>query len=68
MELLLTVTTSTFGSGRSGTIEINAGLMQVRGSSPDGGITESTISAFNRGLLGRGVGGTININADKLIV
>lgn len=59
---------NSFGSAKSGTIEINAGLVEVRGSSPDGGITESTISAFNRGLLGRGVGGSININADKLIV
>ncbi len=59
---------NTLGSGKSGTIEIHAGLVEVRGSSPDGGITESSISAFNRGLLGRGVGGNININADKFIV
>lgn len=62
------MTASTFGSGRGGTVEINAGLVEVRGSSPDGGITQSTISAINGGLLGRGVGGSININADKLIV
>jgi filamentous hemagglutinin family protein len=59
---------NTFGSGKSGTIKINAGLVEVRGSSPDGGLSKSSISAFNAGLLGRGVGGSININADKLIV
>jgi len=62
------MTVSNFGSGRSGVIEINAGLVEVRGSSPDGGLSKSSISAFNAGLLGRGVGGSININADKLIV
>ena len=62
------ITASTFGSSRGGTVEIDAGLLEVRGSSPDGGITQSTISAINGGLFGRGVGGSININADRLIV
>ncbi len=62
------ITASTFGSGRGGTVEIDADLLEVRGSSPDGGITQSTISAINGGLFGRGVGGSININADRLIV
>lgn len=62
------MTASTFGGGWGGTVEVNARLVEVRGSSPDGGITQSTISAVNGGIFGRGTGGNIVINADRLIV
>lgn len=62
------VAASTFGAGRGGTIKIDADLVEVRGNSPDGGITQSTISAINGGIFGRGTGGNIRINANKLIV
>lgn len=62
------MTASTFGAGRSGTVKIDADLVEVRGNSPDGGITQSTISAVNGGIFGRGTGGNIRISTDKLIV
>ena len=62
------MTASAFGAGRGGTVKIDAGLVEVRGNSPDGGITQSTISAVNGGIFGRGTGGNIRISADKLIV
>ncbi|OKH43021.1 hypothetical protein NIES2101_31710 [Calothrix sp. HK-06] len=62
------MTVSTFGAGQGGTVKIDAKSVEVTGASPDGGISQSTISASNRGIFGRGTGGDISISADKLIV